>query len=1770
MRTGIIVFLAFLTVVLGDSHIATCPHDQFVSENNTCEPCDQQCLDKGFGCKGPGLDGCLFVCPIFREDPIAVPLFEKGIRIHDEDHNQIHKMTKAEFYLEDFESFSDSMYVSLTVDTTGTEIEADYNAVEGKLTLTGSDFVSNYDKALGSIKFQNNAPTPDLKSREVAFRINDGDQWSEYFAVAVAIAPINNHPPVITVTPAEQTYQEHGAPVDIFNSVDIQDQDHEAIFPMRGATISVMSPPSGDCFGDQLITVELGSYADKVSLDTANPAEVIHLVGDASADVYEHIIKTAKFHSTGPEPPRGSVRINVEIDDGDFTDNADVIIEIETINDSPPKIEDTGGLPSFVARDENAVTIAETISLIDCDDNDVHKWKRLEVMVMTRTSDFPDETLDINIGNFQEIDKDEVAKQHIILVPSNNKAEAPVAQFQGALRTLTYYNANENISCPLERQVRLRVWDGIHMTEKNITVAIDKSNKNVPNLGVTTETGKSFTEDGPPVALLKGVQITDLDKICDLLLMEGAEVNMTAPDGEYENITFTQHKNIAVKYPPVDIGNSTWQWTVTGNAPAQEYEDFIQSIRYQNKEDEPDMTLRTVWIRIFDGMFYSNPVEIDIEMKSRNDQPPKLISPLGMVYNFTENEGPAVLCDYLEDDDSEEIDRRVNTINVWIHNISSVDGDDEILHVNENTTTLPADITVTRVSSSSVEIKGSDNGNLIPEFNAVLQTLGYSNARDEPTPGRRRIRFQIFSNAIGAAREVNVYLYVDVFGVNDSPTMVALPGYVNYTERAGPVHVAPNAMLRDADKQPVNVTIMSINVSFVLDHEPGGRIYCNGCPNVTVTHNRLMADFGGQGWLPQKVAELVRNITFAIVRAEPPRLADAVEVTFEITDIDGILGSTTVPIRVQHICDPGTLILNGVASMSKANFSEFTPDEWVPIVEGPVNITNNDSNYIVEAEINITKNHDADHDELQIVDSSHSSAMSTNGLLRIEGMKSLEQMEDIISKLSFRNRYECRNRKQRTVEISLKDDCGAWSNIGTVIISIIEENDPPIVSPAEGSRDPLEYTYIVQGIRNLNPPMLAVFPRLEVIDCDGPDQDNLTMINVTIMDAPDWPYEKIVFNETMLSETGLHVKALEVNEHVVRYMIYHPNGTAPISWFVSVIRHSYYINSADCPFEVARKIIVTAIDGEDSGEGYAMINFHRNPVGPQLMWNESIVRQWTSQATNFYLLEDPSFGIIPGDIHFIHKALVSITNPIQSQITVNFKDLVFIDGVDETSFKSLGLKMTPNLPQRTSEIMFEFNGPVSSVDAAKFEGVLRTVKFSSGDIEKNCDRIIAVTVWDSPLKRKSNTIYVKVIVGDRPEPIGCNATEAPTTDEPTTMPPTTPTPTTEEVTKKPTEEVTFPPEPTTEGVTTEGPTEVVTFPPEPTTEGATTDEPTEEISFSPEPTTGTEDPTESLVDCSEGSKTLASQADVDALGATGCNQINGDLVINCGFDNDCFSPFFSLVNLRNIKVVTGKLRIMTNRMKTLEGLENIKSFASVELNDNTELVTMKHLRMNTYEQEIKVSEISMMGGHSRLEDIDGLKGITEVTGGNVLFANLPSLKSLAGLSHLRKVCKSDGTGDFTLEKINEGSGGEVVENLGHLSSLQQVCGVLKVYVTKVTTLEGLSSLTKVGSIQVRSNDHLSSAENGLSAVEVITGVRASTQGGYSVLIYGNPSLTTMGDFAKANGALNSVKGKVRIGSNSKLCSPANMFSLQFWIGLGATEDGSNPAKGTDCAKRRRK
>ena len=379
---------------------------------------------------------------------------------------------------------------------------------------------------------------------------------------------------------------------------------------------------------------------------------------------------------------------------------------------------------------------------------------------------------------------------------------------------------------------------------------------------------------------------------------------------------------------------------------------------------------------------------------------------------------------------------------------------------------------------------------------------------------------------------------------------------------------------------------------------------CQACNNVSVVNlspRRIDAVPTTCSWSAAEAAAFARNVTFAIHRREPPKIADEVRVMFNLTDIDGLVGISYATVTVIHICDPGRLYLNAtdMSTTAVVVFDEFSPETYVNLVEGPVMIRNNDSEVITEILVLITHNYDQGNDQLR-VDGGGVTPVNFGMGLRITGMFTLTEAENIITLIQFRNTYECRIVDPRTVTIRLLDDCGAWTNDGTVTINIRRNNDPPIVFPRSGSRQSIRHTYVVEGVANTNPSPLHVFPYFEVDDCDGPIQGHLAKINVTIMDAPDSPHERIYFNETVLNMTGLHYKVVDVDEHVVRYVIYHSNGTAPIMYFVMLIRSLYYINEAECPYEVMRKIIVTVSDGEDTGEGMAIIYYQRNPVGPTL------------------------------------------------------------------------------------------------------------------------------------------------------------------------------------------------------------------------------------------------------------------------------------------------------------------------------------------------------------------------------------------------------------------------------------------------------------------------------------------------------------------------------------------------------------------------------------------
>ncbi|MDA7583900.1 proprotein convertase P-domain-containing protein [Luminiphilus sp.] len=189
--------------------------------------------------------------------------------------------------------------------------------------------------------------------------------------------------------------------------------------------------------------------------------------------------------------------------------------------------------------------------------------------------------------------------------------------------------------------------------------------------------------------------------------------------------------------------------------------------------------------------------------------------------------------------------------------------------------------------------------------------------------------------------------------------------------------------------------------------------------------------------------------------------------------------------------------------------------------------------------------------------------------------------------------------------------------------------------------------------------------------------------------------------------------------------------------------------------------------------------------------------------------------------------------------------------------------------------------------------------------------------------------------------------------------------------------------------------------------------------------------------CSSTNYSLKTQAEVDALGATGCDSVAGDLQISNSTD------ITNLDGLANITSVGDLLNISNNdSLTTLDGLANIISVGGgLSILGNDALTNLDGLANIT-----SVGGDLSIGGNAALTNLDGLANITSV--GDLLnISNNDSLTTLDGLANISSV------GGW-LQIYNNAA----LTNLDGLASLASVGSYLEIYQNYNASCEGVAQL----------------------------------------------------------------------------------------------------------------
>jgi len=93
----------------------------------------------------------------------------------------------------------------LAVDTSNTNITANYDPSLRTLILSGEDTVANYQQVLGTVTYNNTATTPDTTDRIIEFAVNDGEANNNISTIATTTLTFDFSQPPIDGTPNNNT-----------------------------------------------------------------------------------------------------------------------------------------------------------------------------------------------------------------------------------------------------------------------------------------------------------------------------------------------------------------------------------------------------------------------------------------------------------------------------------------------------------------------------------------------------------------------------------------------------------------------------------------------------------------------------------------------------------------------------------------------------------------------------------------------------------------------------------------------------------------------------------------------------------------------------------------------------------------------------------------------------------------------------------------------------------------------------------------------------------------------------------------------------------------------------------------------------------------------------------------------------------------------------------------------------------------------------------------------------------------------------------------------------------------------------------------------------------------------------------------------------------------------------------------------------------------------------------------------------------------------------
>ena len=927
-----------------------------------------------------------------------------------------------------------------------------------------------------------------------------------------AFSTLINHPPdLATIEAAPLNFTEGGAAAAATATLTASDWDNATF---TGAVIQITSNYVN---GEDVISFT-NAFGITGSWDA--PSGTLTLSGTATIANYQSALRSITYQNTNTFNPSTLARtVSFTVNDG--TDDSNTVarnIGVTSTNDAP-QLAAIEGTTLAYAEGQAATIITTSTTVADDNANIASASVRItgnyangqDVLAFTNAFGIT--------GTFT------AATGTLALTGSSS-----VANYEAALRTVTYQNTNSSAPNTLVRTVSFTVNDGT-VNSNTVTRTITVSTVNDPPVLSAIElTALAYAEGQAATVISGAINIVDVDHTN----LTGATVQIT---GNYVNgedaLSFTSMFGLTGTFDA-----PTGTMTITGTTSVANYRTAIRSVRYQNTNNSTPSTLaRTVSFTVTDGVDNSNTQSRDINVTAVNDVPVLAAIELTSL-PYSEGDPATVITSTTTINDVDNTNIASASIRITINYANGQD-------VLDFTSAFGITGTFT-AATGTLALTGPAS---LADYQSALQQVTYRNTNNNaPSTAMRTVSFTVND---GAGNSNTLTRTITFTAVNDAPVLAATEAAaINYSEGQASVQITGSTTAADVDNANLTGAVIQITGNYLDTEDVLSFTTVSGITGVFDVPTGTMTLTGTT--TVGNYQNAIRTIRYQNTNTNNPSTLTR---TISFTVTDGSLNSNTTTRNINVLGVNDVSVLANIEGASLA----YTEEQAATNVTSAITIADVDNNTIATATIQINVNYQNGQDVLAFATAFGitSSFNTTSGTLTLTGPASLADFQTALQSVTYQNTNTINpSTATRTVTFRVNDGTGN-SNTQSRTITFTAVNDAPVLAATEGA----DLAYIEgQAATQITTSTTVV------------DGDNTNLLGATIQITGNF-----ISTEDVLSFTNAFGVTGSYDATTATMTL---SGNTSVSNYQSAIRSVRYRNTNNAtPSPLTRTVSFTVRDG---------------------------------------------------------------------------------------------------------------------------------------------------------------------------------------------------------------------------------------------------------------------------------------------------------------------------------------------------------------------------------------------------------------------------------------------------------------------------------------------------------------------------------------------------------------------------------------------------------------